>query len=505
MEEAVKNIIKSKEEGIKIGFALKSELGRGLTIKKISPKKNSVKITFYDTPKFELFKNNAFAFCRKAGRRAFFYSISEKGKTPLLKDEKFFAEFFPFFEITAKAEKVKIYSKNIPYEAILYSDVVFSNPISEKEKNFNDFFECEFPKADEIFHPFFNLDSFFKERFWGEFRDLEIPYILNEEKLNLKIDENEAVFSALLKSIRKQTYKIQGFRYGVLKDLHPEYVHEMRVAFRKTRSYLNTFPEVLGPKRSRSISISASSFAFDLGVLRDLDVFLSHLSDFFKEIECRNKENEILKIFERLRKEETEIVHRVLNSSKFEKFLVRLFNFSQPKEKSNALAKKPFKESGFEKLSLLKSTIKKRMKKYKKIGSPDLLHRVRISFKKFRYLFEILEPFYGRAATKMKAKLSEIQDSLGFHQDMQIAQKLIEDAAEQTKDKDIILVLGALLQIIKRKEEKETKKFDKIYREFEKISIPSFIGGQNESGGSWSRKSRKRNRKRSSFRQKPES
>jgi len=503
MEEAVKNIIKPKAERIETGFILKSDISKDFTLKKVSPVKSATKIVFYDTPKFDLLKTKIFAVCKKAGRRTIFYSISEKGKAPFLKGNNFFAEFFPFFEIRASAEKVKISFKLSSFEAILYSDVALFNPIAAKETNFPDFLESEFKKPEEIFFPFSNLPSFFKDHFWEQFRELKIPYILNEEKLNFKVYENEAILSALLKSISKQAYKIEGYRYGVLKDLHPEYVHEMRVSFRKARSYLNTFPEVLGPKRSKSLSIAASSFAYDLGALRDLDVFIFHLKEFLTEVEIRGKENEILNIYEQKWREETEIVQRILNSSKFDKFILRLSNFSKQKEFSNIFGRKPFKESGFEKLSFLKSKIKRRMKKYKKINSPDLLHRVRISFKKFRYLFEILEPFFGRTAAKMKSKLSEIQDCLGFHQDLQIAQKLIEEAADQTEDKDIILAFGALLQLIKRKERKETKKFDKIYREFEKISIPSFFeGGKNESGGSWSGKSRKCNSERSSSGQK---
>lgn len=497
-------IIKPKEKGIKIGLILKRDLGRDFVVNKLSSPKSATKITFYDTPQFDLLKNKVFLICKKYGRKAIFYSISERRKIPFSKDENFFSKFFPFLEISAKVEKVRISSKLSSYEATFFKDVALSNPISKKEENFPEFLVAESKKQEEMSAPFCDLVSFFKEQLYDHFWKLKIPFILNEEKLNLKIDENEPVSSALLKSIRKIAYKIEGFRYGVLKDLHPEYVHEMRVCFRKTRSYLNTFPEVLGPKRAKSLSISASSFAFDLGALRDLDVFISHLKEFLKEIDSRGKDAEILRIFQEKRNEETELVQRIFQSSKFDKFLIRLFNFSKPKETSNVLGRKPFPESGFEKLSVLKSTIKRRMKKYKKSLSADRLHRVRISFKKFRYLFEIIRPFFGKNSKKMKEKLSEIQGCLGFHQDLQIAQKLIEEATNSSDDKDTILVFGALLQLINRKEKKEIKKFDKLYREFERFSIPSFQRGEkNESGGSWSRKGRKRNSKRSSFRQKP--
>ncbi|MCX7830248.1 MAG: CHAD domain-containing protein, partial [Acidobacteria bacterium] len=430
MEEIVKNFIKNGNSKLKFFYITLDEIKSKRAVKTLPNQKESLStLVFFDTPKFDFLKKNFLIAGKKCGKRTSFYVIFKNERIAFSKNSELFSQIFPFLEIRSKTRKVQIYLNGKYLNATLYSDVTLVNPLADIESKFNDFLEISVIEGEEIKEAFFDLPSFFKENCFEKFRELKIPYILNEEKLNLKIDKDEPISSALLKAIRKQTYKIEGFCFGVLKNLHPEYVHEMRVAFRKTRSYLNTFKEVFGQKRSAALSIASSSFAYDLGLLRDLDVFQIHLNNFLDEIDSRGKKEEILGFFAAKRREEFEIAQRIFSSEKLSRFLLRLKNFSKDKERTNIFGRKPFSESGFEKLSSLKATIKKRYKKYEKTGTMEFLHKVRISFKKFRYLFEILEPFYGKNSGKIKQKLSDIQDCLGFLQDLQIARNLIEESA----------------------------------------------------------------------------
>lgn len=440
------------------------------------------KLVFFDTPKFEFLKNRIFIYEKRKTNRSYRYIESKKGKVKIRKNETIFKGTFPFFIIEAKRKSIFFrISSGRKIKGNLYFDVSLKNPFSETETEFADFIEADFPLSEEEIIPFKSLEIFLKENFSHKFVELKIPIVLDEEKLGLKLEKQEWTATALSKSLTKQILKAEGYLNGVLKNLDPEYVHEMRVSLRKTRSYLTVFPEVFGIKRSKLLGIEISSYALDLAQLRDLDVVENHLESFCKEINSKGREKEIIKYVQEIKKEEVEIVQRVFSSVKFKKFILRLKNFAK-KRISNVYGRKPFCESAGNKLFLLKSEIKKRMKKYNKSGSPDMLHKVRISFKKFRYLFEIAEFLGGKHSPKIKKVLSAIQDCLGLHQDLLIAENILLQFSKKTDDRDILLTLGALIHLICEKKEKEIKKFVKIYREFEKMEIPIFDkGGKDES------------------------
>lgn len=481
MEETVKTFLNTIQEGTKSYFLSESIFKKEkIVIKNISSiSKSVIKIQFFDTPKFELLNKATFVIEKKSKNRYFYYMVRGYDKKTISRKKEVFPELFPFLEMDFKVKKVQlIFNKECIINAFHHYNVIILNPFTGRRTTIEDFFDCHFSATQKIPPFFLDMYSFFEETLCERFIEIEIPFILNEKRLNLKIEKNETLSSALSKSLLKQTIKIKGYRNYFLRNIHPEFVHELRVALRKTRSYLNIFLEVLGPKRSAALSISAYSFAVDLAKLRDLDVFLVNINNFLKEVNSYGKEEKIISFFQNQRNEAFEIAERAINSAKFRNFLLRLENFSKVRERVNFFGQKAFINGGYEKLSLLRSTIKKRMKKYGKNNSPELLHRVRISFKKFRYLFELISPFWGNNSHNLKKKLSEIQDLLGFIQDMRVAKQFIEESITHIEDKEAILVLGSLLQLIKRKEKKEIEKFDKIFREFEKISIPKvFIGG----------------------------
>ncbi|GEM_PF-1974602 len=488
----------------KRNFFLKSSfllLDNNLKRKSIEVVKRSasfIKIVFFDTPKFEFTKKEIFIYEKKKTNHNAYYIDFKRGKKRIEKSDAVFKTIFPFLVIEARSKPT--FFKISPERKIrgnLYFDVSLKNPIAETETKFPDFIEADFLVSEKEVTPFTSLGIFLKENFSQKFEELKIPFVLDEEKADLKVGKEDLTATALSKSLLKQILKIEGYLSGVIKNHDPEYIHEMRVALRKARSYLTIFPEIFGPKKSKLLSIELSSYALDLARLRDLDVFENHLQSFCKEIGSEGKEKEVIKFVQEIKKDEIEIVQRVFASAKFKKLVSRLKNSFRKSEARNFHGRKLFCESAKEKFGLLKTEIKKRTKKFRTKGTPDLLHKVRISFKKLRYLFEISECFWKKDQAKMKKILSEMQDCLGYHQDLLIAENNLLNFSKKSDDKEALLLCGALIHLIYEKKEKEIKKFAKIYREFEKIEIPDFCkGGRNESGSSGSGQSRKCNSKR---------
>ena len=88
----------------------------------------------------------------------------------------------------------------------------------------------------------------------------------------------EAVRAIAQRQLEQFTARTYGLRYG--RDI--EFVHEMRVALRRLRAALRLFRKALG-KAGRALNRELKWFGTELGVVRDLDVFLAYLRSYFKK------------------------------------------------------------------------------------------------------------------------------------------------------------------------------------------------------------------------------
>ncbi len=250
----------------------------------------------------------------------------------------------------------------------------------------------------------------------------------------------------------------------------------MRVAIRRLRSYLRIYPAVLGEKRSASLGLAASSFGVDLGRLRDLDVFREKLTGWLAETGIPpEKADGILEPFDAAARDESEIVSRVIDSRRFRDFVKRIEGLSREKGGGNADSNEPYVDASLRAMKLYRNETRKRAKRYFSTSDPADLHRVRISFKRYRYLFESLDYLFdeGSEAFRLYRRvLVGIQDCLGDYQDIRVAGRLMEEALERTEEKEALVALGGLKQLLKTKQAEEERNFLKIFREFRKMKEP---------------------------------
>lgn len=172
------------------------------------------------------------------------------------------------------------------------------------------------------------------------------------------------------------------------------------------------------------------------------------------------------------RNEAFEILQRVLSSKRFAGFLSRIENLVGENSRDNVYSREPFTGLASKKLGIYKNEVKKRAGKYSSSKDPIDLHRTRIAFKRLRYLFEALEPFFKGDFKNYRKRLVEIQDALGSFQDLRMAQRRVDEVLPATEKRDFLIFYGQLKQLFMLKQKEEENKFLKLFREFEKMKTP---------------------------------
>lgn len=212
--------------------------------------------------------------------------------------------------------------------------------------------------------------------------------------------------------------------HGVLDDLDPEFLHDFRVAARRSRSLASAFRGVLGERAARAMLAEFKWMSQRTGPLRDLDVLLIDVESAVKRGAA--EPDEVLAAFVRKQRlAELRKVRRMLQSKRYERFVRRT---------SELLAALPAKADGTAALPAANAAIARRhhrivrrIRKGRAWRSESSLHALRKDCKKLRYLLEAFADLYPpRRHAKAVRKLKTLQDALGQWCDAQVRATLVE-------------------------------------------------------------------------------
>jgi CHAD domain-containing protein len=213
---------------------------------------------------------------------------------------------------------------------------------------------------------------------------------------------------------------------GVRADVDSEFLHDFRVAVRRTRSALGQLKGVLPPSATGRFVPEFAWLGTATSPLRDLDV---HLLDFPRyraalPPEHRGDLDPLKKFLDARRKRELKALLRALDSSRYRKF----------SEDWRALLASPFAPSPDAPAGALPvgevagRRIRKVMKKALRQGNaldahsaPESFHELRKTLKKLRYLIEFFQSLYPAEEIRhFVASLKDLQDNMGEFQDLEV-------------------------------------------------------------------------------------
>ncbi len=272
---------------------------------------------------------------------------------------------------------------------------------------------------------------------------------------------------------------------GVIDDIDSEFLHDFRIAVRRTRSLLSLMKQVLPAQSCSYFQKEFRWLGMVTGPLRDIDVYLlekeayldllpvslqAGMNTFFEQVEAR-------------RAGELKDLKAELGSNRYEQLIVAWCNFL--KKPDSGL----FSDTGAQRCrDFSDKMILKRFNSFIRggnriePGSPaDDLHKLRIKGKKFRYLLEFFKSFYDQGQMGLFLKhMKKLQDNLGTFNDLSVQQNMLGTKLDLLRGKNLQTIrfaaaLGGLIAVLAAKHRGVRSEFESTYAEFARPQVRSIL------------------------------
>ena len=263
---------------------------------------------------------------------------------------------------------------------------------------------------------------------------------------------------------------------GVLADTDIEFLHDLRVAVRRTRSALTLMKGVFAPEIEKKFKEEFKYIGKITGPVRDLDVYLASRDAYMQRIPERLRTG-LSFFFEDLavrRKTERRKLVRALKGERYQRILT---------EWQDILASKPHPPTGkrgkMPVCELAGKVIHKRFRRVladgRKIGpaSPDEeLHRLRIECKKLRYSLEFFASLYDEDIMRQLIRqLKLLQNNLGDFNDLSVQQEMLAHFLSTIKpgtirSREMAAAIGGLMTDLAKQHKEVRAHFEETFAHF---------------------------------------
>ncbi|MCP4630896.1 MAG: CHAD domain-containing protein [bacterium] len=296
-------------------------------------------------------------------------------------------------------------------------------------------------------------------------------------KLNIQLDPDMRADDAtkLILYFLLQVMRIN--EVNIEKDLDTEFLHDFRVAIRRTRSALGQIKNVF-PIGSTNRFKKDFAFAGKLSnQLRDLDVYLLK-KDTYKASLPLVLRNDIDPLFEYLRKKRAKALQNVVRGLKSKKYVKILQDWeaflSKPRQDTATAsnAELPIAD-------LARNRIYKKYRSVVKAGNliienteDEMLHVLRIQCKKLRYLMEFFSSLFPRKKINVLIEqLKKLQDNLGDFNDLCVQEEYLLNItrklpATHQQLKKTLVAIGSLIGTLDRERQAVKDAFAKTFTDF---------------------------------------
>ena len=296
-------------------------------------------------------------------------------------------------------------------------------------------------------------------------------------KLTLKLEPETRSDLAVKKILTLLLKVIKQNENGIKADIDTEFLHDFRVAIRRTRSALTQVKGVFPQSITNKFKSDFSTLGRLTNRLRDLDVYLLKKEQ-YKQMLTKELCSGLDPVFEEI------IKHRSLEHRRFVRFLgsVRykeIINSWEDFLNSGSYNNEEAAKNDDKPIILLaKKFIWKKFNHVITIGekinpsSPDIdLHRLRIECKKLRYLLEFFSFLFPEdIMTMIIKKLRRLQDNLGDFNDLYVQQEFLKKFLERpvstgNEAANTTAAVGGLIAVLHQQQKQVRKEFDQSFNE----------------------------------------
>jgi CHAD domain-containing protein len=295
-------------------------------------------------------------------------------------------------------------------------------------------------------------------------------------QINISLDARMSLHQASVAIFKRLLHIMKANVEGIKADIDSEFLHDFRVAVRKTRSALTLIKDVFSISETDRFRRDFAYVGKKTNKLRDIDVYLIKKNNYEKMLPDKLK-LDLTSFFQEL-EEERRLEHRnlvrFLNSTKFKQILKKWEYFLLEKNDS---------EKGASSNKFVFASVKKIiLERYHRIISigreitdetPDrVLHQLRIEGKKLRYLLEFFSSLFpSNEMVVLVKQMKRLQDNLGDFNDLAVQQEFLKEYLSKLKNNDqnalkIAAAFGGLIVAFNIKQEKIRDSFKVIFKEF---------------------------------------
>ncbi len=295
-------------------------------------------------------------------------------------------------------------------------------------------------------------------------------------KLNINLDPDmradiagKYIYSHLLKAIKVN-------EPGTIADTDSEFLHDFRVAVRRTRAGLSQIKGILPANINNYYADFFSWLGSITGPTRDLDVYLLNFERYKSSLPASIRED-LNPLYDFLLAKQQKAQKELAKKLQSPKYLSTLSEWEQylkgpscqkPLEQN---AKLTIKELADRRIWKIYTRVLQEGDAITTISPPEALHDLRKSCKKLRYLMEFFQSLYAEQQIKLLIKnLKELQDVLGDFQDYAVQEhtlKLFSDEMmELNTPAGTFLAMGVLVQNLDAHRRTARKNFASKFEDF---------------------------------------
>jgi CHAD domain-containing protein len=264
---------------------------------------------------------------------------------------------------------------------------------------------------------------------------------------------------------------------GARADLDPEFLHDLRVAVRRSRSALSQIKGVFAPDLVERYKSQFGWIGQITGPTRDMDVYLLAFAGYRERLPERFRVDlePLHRFLQAHQSSEQRALANKLGSPHFRKILKEWRSFLEqpvPAQPTAPNAARPIQELADERIY---KAFKRVLKEGAAIGpeSPaEQMHELRKSCKKLRYLMEFFASLYPAKQVRPVIKaLKRLLDNLGNFQDLEVQADKLRGFAHQMVEEgqvpaDTLLAMGMLVDGLLQRQQQAGAEFSKRFARF---------------------------------------
>ncbi len=299
-------------------------------------------------------------------------------------------------------------------------------------------------------------------------------------RITIQLEPDMSARLAVKKICRQLLTNIQLNLPGIINDWDSEFLHDFRVAIRRTRSILAQMKMVFPIKRLSYFRQKLGELQKSTNHLRDLDVYLLRKSNYVTILPpyLRGGLDALFQEITTEREKEYQRVKSLLGDPLYLDILKEWESYLQQENLPRSRnSQRPI-------LSFSKKVIRQRLEKVlakgdrllKKKPEQKELHQLRIQCKKLRYLLEFFSSLYPEKKIAMLVEpLRFLQDLLGEINDFSIQMRDLEQRFEhyqaQLEQRMPLAAIGGLLTYSYQRQQELKQQFQETFQKFSRAEV----------------------------------